>query len=243
MVLGPALFCPSKFFLTPKEIALAISGARQRKTGNFPSILALGRLAGNFWPDNLFSAFSWHSVFFPYLCRFNVAFCPASAPCAFPTQSRRRNLAASPVLLPSPALTQACRALLYPAIFIVFLAKPQKGKNGKTFFIIPDFAVVFHCSCLFFRTRSEIAQTIISHANAYLSRGADTLVSGANTLVYPSVAQKHYRSSGFGPGRAFFHIFHPWQEGAIAGLLSIFLADVQKAGHNFFFCLLALGLL
>ena len=78
--------------------------------------------------------------------------------------------------------------------------------------------LLFFIVLVYFSGRGEIAQTIISHANAYLKRGADTLVSGANTLVYPSVAQSIIEVQDLGLA-ALFPYFHPWQEGAIAGLL------------------------
>ncbi len=237
MVLGPALFC-LKFFLTPKEIALAIFGrAAAQKPGTSHLSWRWGVLLAIFGLITFFSL-SWHSVF-PYLCRFNVAFFVLLALALSPTQSRRRNLAAS-LCYCLPALT-GLPGLLYPAIFIVFLASPKREKWKKLFYN-PWILLLFFIVLVYFSGRGEIAQTIISHANAYLKRGADTLVSGANTLVYPSVAQSIIEVQDLGLA-ALFPYFHPWQEGAIAGLLGFFWLMYKKPATIFLLPLLALGLL
>jgi dolichyl-diphosphooligosaccharide--protein glycosyltransferase len=91
--------------------------------------------------------------------------------------------------------------------------------------------------------RSDILNTILNHANAYLKHAGDVRTTGEQTeLVYPSVAQSITEVQDLGLA-ALFSYFHPWGWASALGLLGFCAVVVRRPGALFLLPLAVLGLL
>lgn len=232
MALGPALYS-LKYLRLPVFGFFSHAGAQ-------PCI----PLAGARWALILavfgiitFSCRIWHSVF-PYLGRFDVAMFCILALLLSRGKCRRRNFAMS-LCYGFPALG-GLWGLFWPAIFFMHFFGPKKDAAERILaspYVLGALGAVL--AWLF--AEGEIARTIINHAGAYLKRGVDVHGEEGASLVYPSVAQSIIEVQDLSFA-ALFPYFHPWQEGALVGLLGFFWLVYKKPAVIFLMPLLALAL-
>lgn len=213
--------------------------------------IVLLALAGviSFWTQQ------WHSVF-PYIIRFNIFLLGAMAAVMAP-RNRGRSLWAGALCYSFPALA-GLPGLLWPALLLA--CSPRKRNNAAenalptgnaekpTAFLLwrillnPWLLGVLWLAAAWLVIRGDILNTLLTHINAYLKNGGDSHSAGAESIIFPSVAQSIIEVQDLSL-TALFPYFHPWLEAAVAGFAGYAIVVFKRPGALFLLPLAALGLL
>ena len=233
MALGPAWWMRA-CLLSPAAAWRQFRGKRVGPKANplKPGWLLLLAFAGLFgwWSQ------CWHSVF-PYLIRYDAALLPVLA-VLFGQKGKRRGLLAASLCF---SLAASAPAGIFYAFCLALALKTGKA-SARRFLTAPATLAILWLAagCLF--ARGEIATVFLNQVNAYLKHTGDAHLSGAATLVFPSVAQSIIEVQDLSLA-GLFSYFHPWLEMALAGYAGFGLIMLRRPGALFLLPLACLGLL
>lgn len=176
---------------------------------------------------------AWHSVF-PYLIRCDVFLLFIFVLAGAGKDQRPRCLLgcaayALPALAGWEGLLAASVLILAPAFF-----------KRRNWLVSGAGLTILWGSIAFLAMRGDIFTLILNHAGSYLKSAGDVHSSGGVNLVFPSVAQSIIEVQDLSLA-ALFPYFHPWLEGAAAGVCGYFLALWKRPASVFLLPLLALG--
>lgn len=248
MTLAPAAWV-MRYMLLPKMMLekLAAStglGVAQRLFG--PAVARIPHFGNPLrWQWVLFLGLSgviswwtqeWHSVF-PYLIRYNVALLFFMSLFLAP-RGRKRLLLLGSLSYALPALCGPWGFLLSAVLMLVVGRTPK----GQAFFSDWRMLLCLWLTVAAVMLQGAILTTIINQVNAYLKHSGDAGGPGAESLIYPSVAQSIIEVQDLSL-TAVLSYFHPWTEASLAGMIGYCVVCWRRPGALFLLPLAALGLL
>lgn len=173
---------------------------------------------------------SWHSLF-PYLIRCNAFLILVGA--LFCGSSKKACLLAG-----AAHVLPALGGWPYFAIVLLFLVPSTRFR--KSLLLYPVILAALWLFIAFLALKGNMLAVILNHAGAYLKSGGVTHTAGGASVIFPSVAQSIIEVQDLSL-MTLLPYFHPWLEGAAAGVVGFVWVLGRRPVALFLLPLLALG--